>query len=160
MTDAQFTMLTTKYIDTVYRIALNWMKRPADAEDITQTVFLKLYRENKDFASEAHIKHWLIRVTINECKKAVRNPFRHTEDLAEHANRLHFDAPEHSDLYDAVMALPRKYRVPILLYYYEGYSTAEISGLLSIPVPTVATRLRRGREQLKTKLQEAADYAE
>ena len=160
MTDAQFTALTTKYIDTVYRVALNWMKHPSDAEDITQTVFLKLYREEKAFASEAYVKHWLLRVTINECKRTVRSPFRKAEPLEDHANRLHFDAPGHSDLYDAVMGLPRKYRVPILLYYYEGYSTAEISGLLLIPVSTVATRLRRGREQLKEKLQEEIYYAE
>ncbi|MBQ5671049.1 MAG: hypothetical protein IIV43_01685, partial [Oscillospiraceae bacterium] len=62
---------------------------------------------------------------------------------------------EQSDLFDAVMALSEKYRLPIFLYYYEEYSTAEISKLLKLPVPTVITRLRRGREQLKQHLQEA-----
>jgi len=47
MTDEQFTYLTTKYIDTVFRVALSWMKHPSEAEDVTQTVFLKLYREPK-----------------------------------------------------------------------------------------------------------------
>ena len=155
MTDAQFTYLTTKYIDTVFRVALSWMKHPSEAEDVTQTVFLKLYREPKPFASEDHVKHWLIRVTINECKKTFRNPFRTAENLADYANSLHFETPEHSELYYAVMELPQKYRVPIFLYYYEDYSTAEISKLLSIPTPTVATRLHRGRELLKKKLQEA-----
>lgn len=155
MTDAQFTYLTTKYIDTVFRVALSWMKHPSEAEDVTQTVFLKLYREPKPFASEDHVKHWLIRVTINECKKTFRNPFRASENLADYANSLHFETPEHSELYYAVMELPQKYRVPIFLYYYEDYSTAEISKMLGIPTPTVATRLHRGREQLKQKLQEA-----
>lgn len=155
MTDTQFTELTTKYIDTVFRVALSWMKNHAEAEDITQTVFLKLYREPKPFGSEAHVKHWLIRVTINECKKTFRSPFRAAEDIADYANSLRFETPEQSELYDAVMDLPQKYRVPIFLYYYEDYSTAEISKILGIPTPTVATRLRRGREQLKQKLQEA-----
>lgn len=155
MTDPQFTELTTKYIATVYRLALTRMKNVPEAEDITQTVFLKLYREPKPFASESHVKHWLIRVTINECNKVFRNPFRAAENIADYANTLHFETAEQSDLFDAVMALSEKYRLPIFLYYYEEYSTAEISKLLKLPVPTVITRLRRGREQLKQHLQEA-----
>lgn len=155
MTDTEFTQLTTKYIDTVYRVALTRMKNVTEAEDITQTVFLKLYREPKPFVSEAHVKHWLIRVTVNECNKLFRNPFRAAEDIADYANSLRFETPEQSDLFDAVMALPEKYRLPIFLYYYEDYSTAEISKLLKLPVPTVITRLRRGRERLKQHLQEA-----
>ena len=155
MTDPQFTELTTKYIDTVYRVALTRMKNVPEAEDITQTVFLKLYREPKPFASEAHVKHWLIRVTINECNKAFRNPFRAAENIADYANTLHFERTEQSDLFEAVMALSEKYRLPIFLYYYEDYSTSEISKLLKLPVPTVITRLRRGREKLKQHLQEA-----
>ena len=145
MTDEQFTYLTTKYIDTVFRVALSWMKHPSEAEDVTQTVFLKLYREPKPFISEEHVKHWLIRVAINECKKIFRNPFRAAEDIADYANSLRFETPEHSELYYAVMDLPQKYRVPIFLYYYEDYSTAEISKVMGIPTPTVATRLHRGR---------------
>ena len=155
MTDPQFTELTTKYIDTVYRLALTRMKNVPEAEDITQTVFLKLYREPKPFASESHVKHWLIRVTINECNKVFRNPFRAAENIADYVNTLRFETAEQSDLFDAVMALSEKYRLPIFLYYYEEYSTAEISKLLKLPVPTVITRLRRGREQLKQHLQEA-----
>ena len=155
MTDPQFTELTTKYIDTVYRLALTRMKNVPEAEDVTQTVFLKLYREPKPFASESQVKHWLIRVTINECNKVFRNPFRAAENIADYANTLHFETAEQSDLFDAVMALSEKYRLPIFLYYYEEYSTAEISKLLKLPVPTVITRLRRGREQLKQHLQEA-----
>lgn len=155
MTDEQFTYLITKYIDTVFRVALSWMKHPSEAEDVTQTVFLKLYREPKPFTSEEHVKHWLIRVAINECKKIFRNPFRAAEDIAEYASTLRFETPEHSEIYYAVMDLPQKYRVPIFLYYYEDYSTAEISKVMGIPTPTVATRLHRGRELLKQKLQEA-----
>ena len=155
MTDPQFTELTTKYIDTVYRLALTRMKNVPEAEDITQTVFLKLYREPKPFASEAHVKHWLIRVTVNECNTLFRNPFRAAENIADYANTLRFETAEQSDLFDAVMALSEKYRLPLFLYYYEEYSTAEISKLLKLPVPTVITRLRRGREQLKQHLQEA-----
>jgi len=156
MTDAEFTYLTTKYIDTVFRVALSWVKHPSEAEDITQTVFLKLYREPKVFSTEDHVKHWLIRVTINESKKLFRNPFRAAENIADYANNLRFETPEHSELYYAVMDLPQKYRVPIFLYYYEDFSTAEISKILGMPSSTVATRLHRGRDLLKKKLQEVS----
>lgn len=61
-TEAQFTALAKKYLDTVFRVALNYLKSAADADDVTQNVFLKLWKDPKPFESEAHIRYWLIRV--------------------------------------------------------------------------------------------------
>lgn len=157
-TDEQFTRLAKTYIDTVFRVALNYLKSGADADDVTQNVFLKLWKEKKPFESEEHIRNWLIRVTINECKSMLRAPWRSAENFEDYARTLTFTTAEHSDLFYAVMQLPKKYRVPIYLYYYEGYSTGEVASILSIPQATVATQLRRGREMLKTFLQEADTY--
>ena len=157
-TDEQFTCLARKYIDTVFRVAFNYLKSAADADDVTQNVFLKLWKERKPFDSEEHIRNWLIRVTINECKTLLRSPWRNAENIDDYARTLQFETQEHSELFYAVMKLPMKYRMPIYLYYYEGYSTEEISSILSIPRATVATQLRRGRELLKTFLQEADEY--
>ena len=154
LTDTQFTCLVDKYIDTVFRVALNYLRNPSDAEDVTQNVFEKLLRQRKPFESEAHIKHWLIRVTVNECKHLLRSPWRKTESFEDYARTLTFDSPARSDLFYAVMDLPKKYRLPIYLHYYEGYSTKEIAGILNIPNGTVCTNLKRGRELLKTQLQE------
>lgn len=157
-TDEQFTRLAKKYIDTVFRVALNYLKSGADADDVTQNVFLKLWKEKKPFASDEHIRNWLIRVTINECKSMLRSAWHSTENFDDYARTLTFVTPEHSELFYAVMELPKKYRMPIYLYYYEGYSTEEVASILSIPRATVATQLRRGRELLKTFLQEADEY--
>ena len=157
-TDEQFTCLARKYIDTVFRVAFNYLKSAADADDATQNVFLKLWKERKPFDSEEHIRNWLIRLTINECKTLLRSPWRNAENIDDYARTLQFETQEHSELFYAVMELPGKYRMPIYLYYYEGYSTEEISSILSIPRATVATQLRRGRELLKTFLQEADEY--
>ena len=154
-TDEQFTRLAKQYIDTVFRVALNYLKSGADADDVTQNVFLKLWKEKKPFDSEEHIRNWLIRVTINECKSMLRSPWRSTENFEDYAASLSFVTPEHSALFYAVMELPKKYRLPIYLYYYEGYSVEEAASILSIPRATVATQLRRGREMLKKILQEA-----
>ena len=64
MTAEEFAGYAKSYGDTVYRVALNCCKNAADAEDIMQTVLLKLYREKTDFESEEHVKRWLIRVAV------------------------------------------------------------------------------------------------
>ena len=153
----QYTRLVRRYIDMVFRVALNYLRNSNDAEDITQTVFEKLLRENKSFENEEHIRSWLIRVAVNECKKQLRSPWRRVEPLEDYLTAVAFDNPAHSDLYRAVMELPKKYRMAIYLHYYEGYSTQEIASLLRIPKNTVCSHLKRGRELLKLQLQEADD---
>ncbi len=150
----QIALYTEKYIDTVYRVALNYMKNPTDAEDVTQDVFLALIRSRPSFENEDHARFWLIRVTVNACKKHFRSPWRKVLPLEEYAKALPFEATGHSDLFLAVMSLPLKYRLPLYLYYYEDYTTLEIAGLLKIPKGTVCTNLNRGREKLKELLQE------
>lgn len=150
----EFSRLAGQYIHTVYRVAYGYLRSPPDAEDVTQNVLLKLWRTSKTFESDAHVRNWLIRVTVNECKKAVLSPRRRELPIEDVAETLRFETPEHSALFYEVMALPKKYRVPLLLYYYEDYSTAEIARLLHLPPATVRTQLARGRERLKHILQE------
>lgn len=154
-TDEQFTALVKKYIDTVFRVAFSYLKNREDADDIVQNVFLKLHSHTKPFENEEHIRYWLTRVTINECKNLLRAPWRQTESFEDYAKSLTFDAPMYSDIFHSVMALPKRYRMALYLYYYEGYSTVEISHIMRIPKGTVCTNLTRGRELLKKTLQEA-----
>ncbi len=72
----------------------------------------------------------------------------------DYADTLTFDNPSHSDLFYAVMELPKKYRLPIYLHYYEEYTTTEIAEILKLPRNTICTQLRRGRELLRESLQE------
>lgn len=152
-TNEQYTCLVQKYIDTVYRIALNYLKNRTDAEDICQNVFLALLTQTKDFQSDDHLRNWLVRVTVNECKKLLRSPWHRRESLNDHIPAMPFAEPQHSDLYYSVMALPVHYRVPLYLHYYEGYSTEEIGKILSLPGATVRTRLRRARQLLQNELE-------
>ena len=154
LTEEQFSHLAKKYMDTVFRLAFNYTKSQTEADDVTQEVLIKLYRTDKEFESEKHIKHWIIRVTINECKKAFLSPWKRIEPIEDYASTLSFSSPGHSELFYAVMDLPKKYRVPIFLHYYEDYSCEEISSFLRIANATVRTRLWRGREMLKTKIKE------
>ncbi len=157
LTNQQFTYLVKKYIDTVFRIALNQTRSMPDAEDITQNVFLALLREKKAFDSDEHVKAWLIRVTVNESKKWHRSPWRKHVPFAEYAASLLDVTGQDREILEAVMSLPRKYRLPIYLYYFEEYSTQEIADILRIPKGTVCTHLSRGRELLKMEFWEDED---
>lgn len=154
MTEQQFTAVAEKYMDTVYRMAYSYLRSRADADDVTQDVLLRLYQWDKPFEDEAHLKNWLLRITVNRCKNVFRAPWHRAEDIADYENSLIFPAPESRELFEAVMALDKIYRLPVLLYYYEGYSQKEIAGILSLPEQTVRTRLFRAKAKLKDQLTE------
>ena len=154
-TKEQFTSLAKKHMDMVFRLAYSYLRSREEADDVVQNVLLALWRTDKRFESAGHVKAWLIRVTVNECKKVLRSPWRKREDLAAYENALSFETDEDRALYDAIMALDAKYRTVIVLYYYEGYSIAETAKLLGIPAPTAGTRLARARGKLKDMLTEA-----
>lgn len=151
----EFTRAAEKHMDTIYRVAYSWLKNSDDANDVTQEVLLQLYRTDKEFESDSHMKNWLIRVAINQCKKIFRSPWSKLEDIDEYAETLGFEQEDYRELFDAVMRLDQKYRVPLMLFYYEGYTTAEIASILKLPKNTVSTRLFRARAKLKDYLGEA-----
>ena len=155
MNNEEFETLAKRHMDMVFRLAFNYMKSASDADDVTQNVLLRLLKNGKPFASGEHARYWLVRVTVNECRRALRSPWRRVGDIGEYAESLQFETPEHSELFYAVMELPEKYRTAIYLHYYEGYSTKEIAEIIGVPAATVRTRLRRAREQLNTGLKEA-----
>ena len=158
LTEEQFCTLAKKHMDMIFRIAFNYLKDRSEADDITQNVLLKLLDTKKEFESDEHIKYWLIRVTINESKKALLSPWRNTEPIEDYASTLAFSTPEHGEVFYALMELPQKYRMVLYLHYYEEYSSGEISRVLKIPQSTVLTHLSRGRELLRRKLAEAEAY--
>ena len=154
MSKEEFTAFAEKYMDTIYRVAYSWTKNSDDANDVTQDVLIQLYKTTKEFESDSHVKNWLIKVTVNQCKMLFRSTWSKMEDIGEYADTLGFEEKSHLDLFRAVMNLDKKYRVPLLLFYYEGYSTAEIASILGIPEKTVSTRLFRARARLKDDLKE------
>ncbi|MGN1116423.1 MAG: RNA polymerase sigma factor [Candidatus Ornithomonoglobus sp.] len=142
--------IAQRYIDTVYRLALARTKSREHAEDVTQDVFLKLMQSKKQFEREEHLKAWLLRVTINHTKDLLMSSWlRKTDALDEN---IPVEDNEKSELYEAVMQLPVKYRTVIHLHYYEGYSIDEIAGIMKIKQGTVKAQLHRGREMLKNIL--------
>ena len=152
----EFLLLAGKYKDTVFRVALNALKSPQDADDIVQEALLRLWKRSKPFESEVHAKHWLIRVALNLCKNVFRAPWRKHVPLEELETAAVFDTPEQGALYAEVMALSEKYRTVLYLFYYEEYSVKEIASLLGVSQSVVTTRLSRARQALKSELTEVS----
>ncbi len=158
MDEAQFEDIVRQYRDNLFAIAFQYTKNAADADDMVQISLLKCFKNKKPFDSPQHLRHWLIRVTINECKRYLVSPWkRYAMPLDAYAETLGFESPEQSALFSAVMALPKKYRVPVHLYYYEDYSVKEVAEILGLRETTVQTRLLRARQKLKQTLEEWND---
>lgn len=149
-----------RYADTVRRICMVHLKNYADTEHIFQTVFLKYVLYSEPFENEEHEKAWIIRVTINACKDLLKSFFRsRTTSLDTLKEAAQVPDTEHSELLDAVLSLPEKYKNVVYLYYYEEYSAAEISRILKKNVNTVYTLLTRARHLLKQELEGWTDNA-
>lgn len=147
-----------RYADTVRRICMVHLKNYSDTEDIFQTVFLKYVLYPEPFESEEHEKAWIIRVTVNACKDLLKSFFRsRTTSLEALKETAMVPDLEHSELLDAVLGLPEKYKNVVYLYYYEEYSAAEISQILKKNVNTVYTLLTRARHLLKQELEGVTD---
>jgi len=152
----EYESITTKYLDCIYRVAVNGCKNHADAEDVVQSTFIKLWERNEAFEDEEHIKKWLIRVAVNECNSLWRSAWkRRTTYLEEMTSEPVFSTQEKSSLYFAVRDLPQKYRQIVHLYYFEEYSVREIADIMKLSETAVQTRLLRARQKLKEILKEA-----
>ncbi len=143
--------LVDAYSDLILRLSYTYLKSTQDGEDICQTVLLKLLIGDEVFDGPEHEKAWVIRTTINACKDELRAFRRRAvplEDVAEAAA----PEPPRSDVLDAVMELPGKYREAIYLFYYEGYSVKEIAALTGRSEAAVSAHLSRGRKKLRAML--------
>ena len=144
----------------VYTIALRIMNKPADAQEVTQEVFIKLFHNLKDFQFRSSFKTWLYRVTANSAINAYnarkRQRCRHV-DFEEVSGVLEAaqDPPQTQEytereklLTKLLDCLPAQQRACIVLRHIEGLSYQEISAALKININTVRTWLKRGRETL------------
>lgn len=146
------------YGNAILRLAYSYLHNISDAEDILQDTLLKYMQTSSAmFLSESHKKAWLLRVAANLSKNKINyNKIRETDELEE--TLVAEDREDLSFVWEAVKALPEKYREVIHLYYQEGYPTKEISKILKCNESSVRSDLKRGREALKQVLKEAYDF--
>jgi len=167
MSPETLSAIIDRYGQMILRTAYMYLRDRQKAEDVCQEVFLRVFRDNRAFDSEEHEKAFLLRVTINLCKDQLKSFWNKRivlDDTKEPvpegdiADKVASDEARRA-LYESVLALPEAFKDVVLLYYYEGYNTREISETLKIPDATVRSRLKRARERLLTNMKGGAHRA-
>jgi len=149
------------YSNMLLRMALVLLKDLRLAEDAVQDTFISFYTSFHKYRGEATIKTYLCKILVNECRQKLRMAWFRRNILAaetESASGLGADVFDSANnritLTEALMKLDAGSREVLLLHYYNDLSVAEISGVLDSPAGTIKSRLKRGRDKLKSFLQE------
>ena len=169
----RFPELVQRYEQTLYNFGLKMCGEAQDAEDVVQDTFLNVFRYLKGFRYETKFKNWLYRIATSTCiKKRRKSKFAPDRELSlddfmpqdeaavEHQApawaRLPLDQVLNEELGQtlkkAILELPEKYRVVLVLRDIEGFSTEESADILNLSLANIKVRLHRARLFLREKL--------
>ena len=151
-TDREIINIYNRQADTVFYICYSFMKNKPEAEDMMQETFLRLISSGKTFENERHEKAWLIVTASNLCKNALKRHWRKEESIDDNVALASQVVESDNSVLEAILSLPTEYKTVVYMYYYEGYSTEEITKHLRCPSATVRTRLARARKLLRSML--------
>lgn len=155
-----FAVLVERYKSRIFTLAYRMLSSREEAEDISQEAFVKIYRSLKIYdAGRTRFSTWIYRITYNLCVDHLRKR-RETAPLEEDMIAAPSGCPEELAvakdgvriLHEAVSGLPEEYRVPLVLFHFQGLSYREICRVLNLPMSIVKNRLFRARRLLKEKL--------
>jgi RNA polymerase sigma-70 factor (ECF subfamily) len=145
----------------VYNVALRVTRNSADAEEVTQDVFMKIYRSLKSFGFRSSFKTWVYRITVNTAINSFRRNSSRKENVHMDYDSIAEALPGNNSTSDAAIQrdnegrlnvllkrLIPEYRVCLVLREIEGLSYQEIAESLKVPINTVRSRLKRAREAL------------
>ena len=151
----EFREFYDRQVKRVYRLAMVLMGNISDAEDVTQTVFLKAWEKKPDFRDSDHEIAWILTTTRNQCKVILNSFYRSKRTDLENAPepQVTLETQMDSEIWEALQSLTEKYRMVLYLYYYEGYSVRELSVILGRRESTLQTQLATGRKQIKSLLE-------
>lgn len=161
--DSEFNDLVGAWYGPLYRFALSLSHNEDDAQDLTQSTFLKWAQKGDTLRQRSKAKTWLFSVLYREFLDQARRSrkFPHTELLDDKLPAQNSPSAERQiDAATAVASLAkldRHFRAPLILFYMESHSYQEIAQILDIPIGTVMSRLRRGKDRLRTMMETAAE---
>lgn len=154
------------YGNEIKRYVFTFMKNHADTDDVTQEVFVTVYQKLHTFQGRSSLKSWIYSIATNKCKdhlrswqvrnrnlkeKLKKNLSKNQENILSLEDKVVKNS-ESKELLQQILQLPIKYREVIILYYFYDFSTVEMSKILQTKDATIRTRLRRGRDQLRSML--------
>ncbi|SEG63248.1 RNA polymerase sigma-70 factor, ECF subfamily [Bryocella elongata] len=171
-----FALLIAQYSHPIYALIARSLRDPSDAADVTQEVFVKVFRNIRTFHGEASLRTWIYRIALHEASNQRRWWGRHKRlelsvdtpqenadgetfclaDLLAANDASPFDNAARKQLRERVEAaletLPETYRTVVVLREIEGFGYEEIADMLQVNLGTVKSRLTRGRAALKVAL--------
>lgn len=150
--------IVARYSATVWQIALARTRKEDAAEEVYQEVFLRLFRKDRTFREEEHRKAWLIRTTLNCCKTYMASALKSETLSLEEVCPTLILPEENRGLYEALLRLPAKYRIPLELYYIEGMEAEECARILHLRPGSFRSRISRGKTMLKEALKGEGVY--
>lgn len=164
-----FSVLVSRYKNLVYSVILRMVNNPEEAADLSQEVFIKVYKNLDKYRTEYKFSTWIIKITTNRVIDYRRQKKQETvtfDDIAEPYSDM--ETPEESlvnneekqIVWGAVSDLPDMYKIPIVLYHQQGLSYQEISDITGEPLSKVKNRIFRGRKMLKDTLSQGLKVRE
>ena len=151
--ETAFSLLMQSCAKDMYRVAISILLNDEDAADAIQETMLTCWKELKKLREPRFFKTWMTRILINN-SYAILNTRKNMVPLDEELIKDRPYEEPNRELKEMLSLLEEIYRVPMMLYYGEGYKSAEIAEMLGISESAVRTRLQRGREKLKAALEE------
>ena len=172
-----FAWLIAQYHQPIYSLVARTVQNPADAPDITQDIFIKVYRGISGFHGDSSLRTWIYRIALHEASNQRRwwsrnrrqevtieteigqgtdgRPICLKDTLAD-GHESPFDFAAHAEMQARVEAelreVPEPFRSTVVLRDIEGFAYEEIAEILNVNLGTVKSRLMRGRAHLKTRL--------
>ena len=163
-----FEHLVSTYESYIYNLSYRMFNNVLDAQDVTQEIFIKIYRNLPKFKFKSKFKTWIYRIAINTCMDELKkNKDRIFERIDNEDNDFLSEFPDVSgktpeeqiidnelrnQIRQIIKELPIKYRLPIILRDFQGFTYEDISEVLNIKLDTVKVRINRGRLKIKDKL--------
>ncbi len=154
--EKNFERIVYTYSDSLYKIAIHWMKNSEDARDIVQQTFVKLIEKQMTFENAEHEKAWLIRVCINLCKDSLKSSWHKkvtpVDEIYTYPST--YKNPSDYNILSLVKTLPPNQKTAIYLFYYEDMPVEKIARAMGAKQNTVLSWLSRGRKRLEKLLKE------
>ena len=145
--------IVQSYGDMLYRLCLVMLGNASDAEDTVQETLLCYIRKSPVFKDKEHEKAWLIAVATNKCKDMLRYKKRRPQVDLDYIKDISAEKCD-SGIIEALMQLPEKFRIVLILYYVEEYPVNEIAKMINRTPSAIKMRLQKERKLLEETYRE------
>lgn len=144
-----YAVLVEKYTSDIFAICMGIIANVDDAMDISQETFLKGLMRIGQLRSSDRFRPWLIGIARNLCFDHLRRNKKEKMSVRTRNDTVHEIPVKYHGIHEAIARLPEKYRVPLLMYYFDGRSSDSVAEALNLSRDGVLTRLSRGRRELR-----------